>query len=304
MKSFTNIILLLLLLVFFGGCKSTSYASKKDNKVSIEDFSYLKDEKYLDNKGIVISEDVDVRIQSMTSTPWEYKVRSISDVWTTTVEEKILIGVDNINNEQFATIEYYYPKNMRWDLMTNCEMWIYSLNDGNAVKTRKLKRDEMIIERVSDSINSIKLNIDEDMTGKILFRRYSLISPYYEEIIPTSSFAKLQSWYFQRDIPLKTGRYQILLPLKSIDPKVNTDLVQLGEGDIDIKSSFVKETQMVHTSQIELGKNVSLRAHYQYSYKQVPTQYSAQKIVATVSDVEALQKNQEPLGVEIVHRDR
>lgn len=303
MKSFTNLILLLLLLVFIGGCKSTSYASKKDNKVSSEDFSYLKDEKYLDNKGIVISEDVDVRIQSMTSTPWEYKARSISDVWTTTVEEKILIGVDNINNEQFATIEYYYPKNMRWDLMTNCEMWIYSLNDGNAVKTRKLKRDEMIIERVSDSINSIKLNIDEDMTGKILFRRYSLISPYYEEIIPTLSFAKLQSWYFQRDIPLKTGRYQILLPLDSRDPKVDTELVQLGEGDIDIKSSFVKETKIVHTSQIELGKNVSLRAYYQYNYKQVPTEYNAQKIVATVSDVEALQKNQEPLGVEIVHRE-
>ena len=289
-------------------CKSTQHVPLSKVEVSKEDFIKVDASDYTDAKAVIISQNVDVRIQSITSAPWKYKGKSNSQVWTTTVEDKILVGVDNINNEQFTTIEYYYPKNMRWDLMTNCEMWIYSLADDKSIKTRKLNKDEMIRERVNDTISCLKLNIREDMTGKILFRRYALISPYYvstyyEAVTPISGFAKLQPWYFQRKIPLKAGRYQILLPLDSRDPKIYTELVQLGEGVIDVKSSFVKETMIVEMSQVEFGPTVGMREIRTYRYKLVPIEYNAQKIVATVSDVEALPENKDPLGVEIVHRE-
>lgn len=295
--------LLCVLFVSLCGCRQTLHSSKKVDRVSIEEFDYLKNDKYAATKAIVLSEKVDVRIQSMTSAPWRfyrfYNSNSNPVGWTTTVEQKFLVEAENINNESFSTFEYYNPRNMRWDLMTKCEMWICSLDKDNTIKTRKVNNNEMIRERVNDSISLLRLNIKENMAGKILLRQYTLISPYYQDISPESGFAEIKPWIFQRDIPLLSGKFEILLPRRLFDLKVNTDLVQLGEGEINIQSSFVKATMQYYQENHE-QKNGRTQSYN----RQITTEYDAEKIVASVVDVDALSKkeNQQPLGIKFVNR--
>lgn len=299
----TYITVSLFLFIGIYSCKSVSSLPQVFHSISVEDFGYLNNSKYAGTKAIVLSEKVDVRIQSMTSAPWRFYrfYNSISNPvgWVTTVEQKILVEAENINNESFSTFEYYNPRNMRWDLMTKCEIWICNLDKDNIIKTRKVNNNEMIRERVNDSISLLRLNIKENMAGKILLRQYTLISPYYQDISPESGFAEIKPWIFQRDIPLLSGKFEILLPRRLFDLKVNMDVVQLGEGEINIQSSFVKATMPYFQ---ENHERINGRAQ---SYNRQRTmEYDAEKIVASVADVDALSKkeNQQPLGIKFVNR--
>ena len=284
-------------------CKSISVSPQIFHGISVEDFGYLKNSKYADAKAIVLSEKVNVRIQSMTSAPWRfyrfYNSNSNPVGWVTTVEQKTFVEAENINNESFSAVEYYNPSNMRWDLMTKCEMWICSLDKDNTIKTRKVNNNEMIRERLNDSISMLRLNIKESMAGKILLRQYTLISPYYQDISPESGFAEIKPWIFQRDIPLLSGKFEILLPRRLIDLKVSMDVVQLGEGEINIQSSFVKATMPYFQENHE-----QINGRTQSYNRQITMEYDAEKIVASVADVDALSKkeNQQPLGIKFVNR--
>ena len=279
------------------------HSSKKVDRVSIEEFDYLKNDKYAATKAIVLSEKVDVRIQSMTSAPWRfyrfYNSNSNPVGWITTVEQKFLVEAENINNESFSTFEYYNPRNMRWDLMTKCEIWICSLSGDKVVKIRKINNKEMIRERMNDSISLLRLSIKENMKDKILLRRYTLISPYYKDVSPESGFAEIKPWIFQRDIPLLSGKFEILLPQRLFDMKVGMDVVQLGEGEISIQSSFVKATMSYYQENHERTSNDRLRSYNRL----ITTEYDAEKIVVSVEDVDALSEseNQQPLGIKLMH---
>lgn len=298
-----NVTLSFFLLISICSCKSITPSQQLPLNVTVEDFNYLYDNKYANQNAIVLGETVNARIESMPSAPWKfYKIHNVNSNpigWTTTVEDKILIKSDNIDDELFSSIEYSNPQGMRWDLMTKCEIWICSLSGDKVVKIRKINNKEMIRERMNDSISLLRLSIKENMKDKILLRRYTLISPYYKDVSPESGFAEIKPWIFQRDIPLLSGKFEILLPQRLFDMKVGMDVVQLGEGEISIQSSFVKATMSYYQENHERTRNDRLRSYNRL----ITTEYDAEKIVVSVEDVDALSEseNQQPLGIKLMH---
>ena len=284
---------------YLGSCKSSQQTFEKSNPVSVEDFGPLNHNIVAKSKAVRLSETVGVCIEmpARSSNPWirdvDYSrfLRTGFLRWVTTVEDKIHFLVDNVNSEPFCSVSYYNPLGMRWDLMTQCTMWLYTLNKSNEISKRKIKNNEIIFERISDSICTMRLNIQEDVTGKILVRQYKLVSPFYTisasrsvPIIAEPDLQKIEPWIFQKDIPLLYGKYEILLPEEGGvggDDDFNfikSEVIKLGNGEMNVQS-----------------KKEEVEA------KNITTKYKATKVTATVSNVLPLPKgsNIQPLGIEV-----
>lgn len=295
---------------FLGSCKSAQHAGKDDNiVVSKEDFKQLNDSLSKRFKAVILSEAVDVRINSLPGgLPWTIDDEPYADdrAWETTVEDKIQLLDNQINDEPFTIIDYFYPRRVRWNLMKQCNMWLYSLDKNGEIKKRKIKKNEITYERLNDSIGRMRFDIHENVAGKILVRKYTLINPYYTMIRPNpdlQEFAKITPWIFQKEIPLLYGKYEIGLPVDDYDyPFIKHEAIKLGDGEINIKidSGISKIRCVVYLiRREESGHNNHMRT----VREQVYGTYDAEVITATVSNVMPLPRGSDAqlLGVEIIH---
>lgn len=289
--------------LFFISCKSSQFAAKGSNVISLEDFRPLDKRISSDSKAVKLSEVVDVRMESWPSVPWTSHAgyRWTNPVgWTIIVEDKILFLTDSVNNESFCTVDYFNPIGMRWDLMTKCEMWICTLDKTGNIEKSKIADNKIIRERLNDSICCVRLKMQDDVAGKILVRKYTLMSPY--STLQSTSYdytpAKIKPWIFQRDIPLIYGKYDIYLNKEDGNYKV----VKLGNGDMDIKSENVYVRIVYYP--VDRTRNESTMT-YTTTHQPSPQKYKAMKVSATVSNVRPLSKgnDEQPLGIEIIHTD-
>lgn len=286
-------------------CKSPQHVTKSRERISTEDFRSLDANILKDSKVVRLSEVVYVRMESFFSLPWDFysSANHYNDSyhggggWKTMVRDKIRIFTDNINDESSCFITYYYPQEMRWDLMTECKMWLYSLDNTNQVHQREIKKNEIIQERMNDSICRVRLNIQENVVGKVLVREYTLIRPYYAYSRKTALLnshydlsaypvlAPIETWIFQKEIPLLYGSYQIFLPdeedIFSPPIPMTYKVLKLGNGKMDINEEKSEDAD----NSTQLG----------HSYK-------ATKVTVTVSDIMPLPKGSDvqPFGVKII----
>ena len=144
MKQLLSYSLLLVSCFYLSSCKSSSqHVSKNRDMISIEDFRPLDQNISKGSKAVVLSEKVDLRRESLYMAPWHingtpiFKQRSSYYGWSISIEDKIRLLTDSINNEPFAFIDYFCPHS-RWDLMTKCEMWLYDINDVGKVSKREI----------------------------------------------------------------------------------------------------------------------------------------------------------------------
>lgn len=292
-----------MLLFSLNGCKSSEKIHSPHTPliVSKHDFISLDTAKYGNAKAVLLSESLDFRIESVSRPVWRKYDEYSSDVWATTVEDKILFLSENSANDTFSRIDYPYPPDVRWDLMTKCEMWLYSMDDKGHVKNRKLKTSEIIRKRKNDSIGSVILNIKEPIKGKILLRKYTTFYPYYTQYhYKDNSLSKIKPFIFQREIPLLSGNYNFILP-ELVSKYYETK--QLGEGHLDIQQTNSVES---HYRYITTPSNSNLKGgrHIQMSTKNYLTEYKAKKVTITASNIMPLsdESNAQPLGVEIVRK--
>ena len=297
---FTSLPFLLILLFSLNSCKSSEkvHLSEPSFIVSEDDFKYLDNTKYENVKAIILNESLDFRIEGIPRTIWKKYEEQPSDIWVTTIEDKILFLSDNSTNDAFTRIDYPYPKDVRWDLMRKCEMWLYSRDDRDNIQNRKLRKSEFVNVRLNDSIGSVQLRIKEPIKGKILVRKYSVIYPYYKQYQNKDNwFTKIIPFIIQREIPLLFGSYHFILPELASN---HYEMKQFGEGELDIQQTNSVE---LHLSYTTFPDNSSLKGgrHTQMSTKSYVKEYKAEKIIVNVSDIPALpeRNNAQPLGIEI-----
>lgn len=309
MKQLLFYSLILFFYLCLSSCKSSQHISKEHDGVFIEDFHPLAQKLTGDMKAVMLSENVDLRRESLRTLPWYingttgFKYSSSHYGWATTIVDKIILLTDNINNESFAFIDYFCP-HTRMDLMTKCEMWLYSINkEDGMISKRKVEKKEIKRERLNDSICRVRLNIKESLSGKILVRNYSLIRPYYNtKQVGTSdepTLAKIEPLTFQKDIPLLCGKYEIFLP--DIDDVLKIPLkfqiIKSGNGELNIND----EQQDVKFTYYFTSLDHKNDSRF-YSTSTGSDVYKATKITITVSDVMPLSQDNDiqPLGVEFV----
>ena len=291
--------ILFIFCLYLGSCKSSQRISKKNNPVSIEDFRPLNQNIVANSKAVNLSEIVDAHVEAWLSSPWEVNSSFGSEGWTITVEDKIRLLTDNINNESFCWIDYFNPLGVRWNLMTKCDMYLYDLAESGKVKSRKIKQNEIVKERLNDSVCRIRLNIHESVSGKILVRKYTIIRPYYSmksTPVDCSIFEKIEPWTFQRDIPLLVGKYEIYL----LEQDGNYKVVKLGNGEMDIKYKNESVRLMNFWTREQRNEKTMTWAT---THSPLPSsKYKAIKVTATVSNVPPLPKDsgEQPLGIEIL----
>lgn len=304
MKRKLTLIPLLIGLIFVMGCASKK-KSREVFKVSTEDFSLANIDSLQKWDAIILEENIYTHIKGLPSHPWENFLENSTDVWATTIEEKTLILSDNFKNNSSAIIEYHYSSDARYDLMTECEMWIYSLDaTGNIIK-KKLDENELVRKRTNDSTGNVHLNINYDTSNKILVRKYTILSRYYrnKKLGEDSQLAQIEPYIFQREIPLLFGTYTILLPhIYTDSPPYDVDynVVQLGQGDLNINKKNTVESYRVFASSRKLTGGRAL----QRSTSQSVDSYKAEKVTATVANVMPLAKesNAEPLGIKVIQK--
>ena len=282
-----------------GSCKSTQRMSKNDNSVSVGDFRPLNQNITANSKAVNLNEIVDVNVESWISSPWEVNSPYGSTGWIITVEDKIRLLADNINDEPFCKIDYFNPLGMRWDLMTKCDMYLYSLSKDGRVESRKIKQNEIVKERLNDSICRRRLNILEDVSGKILVLKYTIVRPYYTmKSVPVdcSIFEKIVPWIFQKDIPLVHGKYEIHLLKKDGNYRV----IKLGNGEMDIK--YKNESVRLMSFGTSEQRNENTMTWTTIHSLGPSGKYEVIKVTATVSNVLPLPKDsdEQPLGIEII----
>ena len=295
MKQFFIYSVLFVSCLYLGSCKSSQRISKKDNSVSVEDFRPLNQNIVVNSKAVKLSEVVDAHVEPGTLSPWTHNLRSFAWMnclkWKTEVEDKILFYANNVNGESFCDVLYFNPLGMRWDLMTLHSIWLYTLEKNGRISKRRLKKNEIIRERVNDSICKMRLNIHENVDGKILVRKYSLVSPYYTiqatslpyfiEVVEPELY-KMEPWIFQKDIPLLYGKYEIRLPEDrgANDHFIKSEVVKLGNGKMNVQSKRVS---------LSLPNPVGIT-------------HNGVEVTATVSNVPPLPKGsgEQPLGIEIL----
>ena len=308
MKQLLSYFLLFLFCFYLSSCKSSSqHASKDHDVVSIEDFRPLDQNISKGSKAVILSENVDFRREPLRTVPWYingttvFKYYSSAYGWTTTTEDKIKLLIDNINNEPFSFIDYFCP-HTRWDLMTKCEMWLYSINEASMICKRKIKKKEIKRERLNDSICRVQLNIQENLSGKILVRRYTFMNPYYNTkqvgISEDPTLTKISPLTFQKDIPLLHGKYEIFLPDedKILEIPLEYQIIKSGNGDFTIKNEKLDVTYTFYSTSPDFKNNQPS------STRAVKGTYKATKIAITVSNIMPLPKesNMQPLGVGFV----
>lgn len=308
MKQILSYSLLLFFCFYLNSCKSSSqHFSKNRDVVSIEDFRPLDQSISKGSKAVILSEKVDLRREALRTVPWYingtavFKYDSSVYGWAITIEDKIKLLTDNINNEHFAFIDYFCP-HTRLDLMTKCEMWLYSTDNTGKVSKRKIKRKEIIQKRLNDSICRVQLNVQENLFGKILTRKYVLIKPYYNTkqvgISEKPTLAKIAPLTFQKDIPLLHGKYEIFLPDedKILEIPLEYQITKSGNGDLTIKNEKLDVTYTSYWTSTDFKNN-------QPSSTSVGRgTYKATNISINVSNVMPLplESNEQPLGVGFV----
>ena len=308
MKQLLSYSLLLVASFYLSSCKSSSQYTLKDrDMVSIEDFHPLDQNISKGSKAVILNENVDLRREALRTVPWYingttvFKYYSSVYGWAITIEDKIKLLTDNINNEPFAFIDYFCPHS-RLDLMTKCEMWLYSTDNTGKVSKRKIKRKEITRKRLNDSICRVQLNVQESLLGKILTRKYVLIKPYYNTkqvgISEKPTLAKIAPLTFQKDIPLLHGKYEIFLPdiEDVLEIPLEYQIIKSGNGDLTIKNEKLDVTYLSYWTSPDFKNNQPS------STSVVRGTYKATKIAITVSNIMPLPKesNMQPLGVEFV----
>lgn len=307
MKQLLSYSLLLVSCFYLSSCKSSSqHVSKNRDVVSIEDFRLLDQSISKGSKAVILSENVDLRRESLRTVPWyingtpAFKYDSSLYGWATTTEDKIKLLTDNINNEYFGFIDYFCPHS-RLDLMAKCEMWLYSINEAGMICKRKIKKKEIKRERLNDSICRVQLNVQENLFGKILVRKYTLTSPYYNTkqvgISEEPTLAKIEPMTFQKTIPLLYGKYEIFLPDRDKILKIPLEykVVKSGSGELTIKEKKLDVDYTLYWRYTDFNKSYSQTKAESETYK-------ATNISINVFNVMPLPpgSNEQPLGVEFI----
>lgn len=285
-------------------CKSSEKIQSTNGSpaVSRQDFIAWDSSQYGDAKAVLLNESLDFRKKGVPRPVWKKYVDDDSSVWGTTVENKMLFLSEMSPNDTFSRIEYPYPRDVRWDLMTKCDMWLYSLDEQGNIRERKLRKNEMIRERLNDSTGSVRLNIQEPLKGKILLRKYTMLYPYYTQDGDHNRkliLTKIKPFIIQRDIPLLSGTYHLLLPVLVSS---EYDLKQFGEGELNIQHTLSEESYGAYTTtphDLGGGKGV-----HRYT-SVVGSKYMAENITITVSNVMPLAEGSQakPLSIEITRSD-
>lgn len=306
MKKLYSYLILFTLCHFLGSCKSSQHATKgNDITVSKEDFRHLSDSISKGYKAVILSEIIDVRLNSPKGLRWTTGMFTyINDrQWETMIEDKIQLLENKINDETFAAIDYFYPR-IGWNPMRKCDMWLCCLDNNGEVKKRKINKNEITDERLNDSIGRVRLNINENVKGKVLVRKYTLISPYFTITnvrLDLPIFAKITPWRFQKDIPLLYGKYEIKLPTEDYYyPLLEHRAVKTGNGDMSlINDSTISEIECMTYNIYELSGGGTFPSHIEIY--QHPHKYKAETITATAFNVMPLPKGSDaqPLGIEI-----
>lgn len=289
-------------------CKSTQQVPFSKVEVTQEDFIKVDTSDYPDAEAVMISEELYIKTEGVVRPIWKTYTNQFSTVWQTTAVDKVLFLSDNA--DETSNLYYYYPQATAQDLLINCDMWLYNLDDRGRVVNRQLNKEEIDISRLDDSTGIVQIKVDEPLKGKILLRKYTLFSPYYPKEEVSSTFVKylnnpdddflLRPIIFQKQIPLLYGKYQISLRdwwLKRYGIK------QLGAGDIDVLYSKTKEvTNSFFAKSPNWPPYKGTSIHYKV-IDESRVDYNADMITIYVSNLNALSPNsdEEPVGIEFVN---
>ena len=278
-------------------CKSYQNVQLNNIDVTKEDFIKVDASDYPDAKAVMISEELDFRREGVPLSVWQSTKNESSEVWQTNIVDKVLFLSDDVDDS--SSLYYYYPRLTSQNLLTKCDMWLYSVDDVGKMTNRQLDKDEIDIRRVDDSTGIVQIKVNEPLKGKILFRKYTILSPYYPQLEARRDYPSYKFGYnlilrpiiFQKQIPLLFGRYQLTFQNWILERKA---VKQLGEGALDVSYFKAKEFMLSYSS----GGSFH---HRRYG---TPSgfAYDADKVEITVSNLKALSPNsdEEPAGIEFV----
>lgn len=101
-----------------------------------------------------------------------------------------------------VTLRYYYKTPSMCENISRLEAYAYNLEGNKTVKT-KLESKYIFNERVSEYYRQIKFAIPNVKVGTVIEYKYTVVSDFYYD---------LPTWFFQTNIPVLNGRYEVIIP--------------------------------------------------------------------------------------------
>lgn len=252
MKHTKYILTAIALILSFASSTAQIKLKVKPTKVKASDFVLKRPDLAEGAKAVLLEETAETYLTAVPILPWDtiqiYPGNMNRDVrcWATYFESKTLILTDEDNNTSATIIEYPNVKYNKFTPMRHLNLWIYELDQKGKVKKRAVKKEEIVHQRVNDSIVRIKIETDENLKGKIIVKKYDYLHTRYE-VEPETKI--IDTHIFQRDIPVMYASYYIDVPIwkstlwhrkyKSDPPTPQSryffNLFQEGRGYLQIK---------------------------------------------------------------------
>jgi hypothetical protein len=101
-----------------------------------------------------------------------------------------------------VTLRYYHKTPSMCEDISKLEACAYNLEGDKIIKT-KLENKYIFEERISEYYREIKFAIPNVKVGTVIEYKYNVVSDFYYE---------LPTWFFQTDIPVLNGLYEVIIP--------------------------------------------------------------------------------------------
>ncbi len=135
------------------------------------------------------------------STRYDFRTTQLLIVNSYFVRFKILTN-DGLDYANQSVSVYVGNSRTNSDDLSGLSGNTYNWEDGKVVKT-KLSKEHIFVEKVSENKNRTKFTFQAVKPGSIIEYKYEIISPHY---------GYLDDFIFQRSIPVKYSRYELLIP--------------------------------------------------------------------------------------------
>lgn len=216
MKIVKYILFVVAFVLYCAGLEAQVKMKVKPTKVKASDFVLKRPDLAEGAKAVLLEETAETYLTAVPILPWDtiqiYPQNMIREIrcWSTYFESKFLVLTDEGKNTSATIIEYPNVKYNKFNPMRHLSLWIYELDPKGKVKKRVVRKEEIVRERVNDSIMRIRIETDESLRGKIIVKKYDYLHKKYD-VEPETKI--IDTHTFQRDIPVMYASYYIDLPI-------------------------------------------------------------------------------------------
>jgi transglutaminase-like putative cysteine protease len=155
--------------------------------------------------------------------------------WLQELKRTCRIKILTTDGYDFATIsKSLYGKGERKEELNQLKGFTYNLENGKLIKS-KLEKENIFEEKTSEYYTSMKFTLPNVKEGSVIEFTY---------VISSNMWTILDSWYFQRSIPIRWSEYYVSIPDYFTYMKNSTGFGSFSQFETNSKAAAITWTEV------------------------------------------------------------